>query len=376
MALRPPSVRPPAGPAPAAGLGPPPPIEPQPQPQGDGLDASLGVARIMWLVGGIFGLHHWYLQRYRHMLVYMATLGLFGVGWIRDGWRLRHYVALANGAPLPDGALSSWFGTLLIAYDASYVSLFSWAVVFTPADRWSDAWLKGPWLWACKCLALLGAAQLLCIAPEGLSLGALAERRASLAVFLSLYAAAEFHLLPGGALDEKHLSALREAVFFTIPLWLRTAQPLRTPRRDSALRRALILLTAVAVPCGLVCTFSVPVGTGQQRRHLSLFELAHYFSHCPRLGEAYQFEGRAALRRFGELTELCHSRIVAGQVFGIPPDADWATVKEAYRRSSRRCHPDLVGGGPEKRQEWLRVNHAYQTFYEWHGSRGERSDVL
>lgn len=59
--------------------------------------ASLTIAYILWLFGGWFGLHHFYLGRDNQALIWWATLGGgFGIGWLRDIWRMPDYVRQAN----------------------------------------------------------------------------------------------------------------------------------------------------------------------------------------------------------------------------------------------------------------------------------------
>lgn len=61
-----------------------------------GLKTKRG-AYIRWLFGGIFGLHHFYLGRDHHALLTIATFGgFFGLGLIRDLWRIPEYVKEAN----------------------------------------------------------------------------------------------------------------------------------------------------------------------------------------------------------------------------------------------------------------------------------------
>lgn len=61
---------------------------------------SLFVTYLLWLVGGWFGLHHFYLRRDRHAFTTWMTCGLyFGVGWIRELWRIPEYVRDANEDP-------------------------------------------------------------------------------------------------------------------------------------------------------------------------------------------------------------------------------------------------------------------------------------
>lgn len=61
---------------------------------------SLLVAYLWWLYGGLAGLHHIYLGRDQHAFAYWISFGgYFGLGWLRDAWRMRDYVAEANETP-------------------------------------------------------------------------------------------------------------------------------------------------------------------------------------------------------------------------------------------------------------------------------------
>lgn len=57
---------------------------------------SVLVAYALWAVGGPLGLHHLYLGRDSHALLWMLTLGGFGVGWVREFIRIPAYVTEAN----------------------------------------------------------------------------------------------------------------------------------------------------------------------------------------------------------------------------------------------------------------------------------------
>ncbi|XP_066526220.1 dnaJ homolog subfamily C member 22 [Hoplias malabaricus] len=58
--------------------------------------AKLIVAYALWAVGGPWGLHHLYLRRDSHALLWILTLGGFGVGWLREFFRIPAYVNDAN----------------------------------------------------------------------------------------------------------------------------------------------------------------------------------------------------------------------------------------------------------------------------------------
>ena len=70
------------------------------------------VAYLLWLIGGGFGLHHFYLGRDRHAFTWICTWGGYGLGWIRDFFRIPDYVEDANDeeeyAQNPDKTEEKW----------------------------------------------------------------------------------------------------------------------------------------------------------------------------------------------------------------------------------------------------------------------------
>uniref|UniRef100_A0A8C5M231 DnaJ homolog subfamily C member 22 n=1 Tax=Leptobrachium leishanense TaxID=445787 RepID=A0A8C5M231_9ANUR len=64
---------------------------------------SLLFAYGLWVVGGPLGLHHIYLGRDSHALVWMLTLGCFGMGWAWDFWKIPSLVSQSNR---PDNRIS------------------------------------------------------------------------------------------------------------------------------------------------------------------------------------------------------------------------------------------------------------------------------
>ncbi|XP_053202861.1 dnaJ homolog subfamily C member 22-like [Panonychus citri] len=58
---------------------------------------SVAITYLCWLIGGIFGFHHFYLHRDRHGFIYWLTFGgYFGLSWVRDLWKIPEYVADYN----------------------------------------------------------------------------------------------------------------------------------------------------------------------------------------------------------------------------------------------------------------------------------------
>lgn len=61
---------------------------------------SLVIAYFWWAIGGLFGWHLIYLHRDYHVLAHWISFGgYFGLGWLRDSWRLPAYVAEYNQDP-------------------------------------------------------------------------------------------------------------------------------------------------------------------------------------------------------------------------------------------------------------------------------------
>lgn len=57
-------------------------------------------AYFWWLFGGLFGLHHVYLQRDAQAFLWWSTLGgYFGLGWICEIFKIPRYVREANNDP-------------------------------------------------------------------------------------------------------------------------------------------------------------------------------------------------------------------------------------------------------------------------------------
>lgn len=57
---------------------------------------SLADAYILWFPLGIFGFHHFYLRNYGMGFLYLFTLGLAGIGWLVDAFRMPSLVREAN----------------------------------------------------------------------------------------------------------------------------------------------------------------------------------------------------------------------------------------------------------------------------------------
>jgi DnaJ family protein C protein 22 len=107
-------------------------------PKSGSMQKSLFVAYVCWLFGGLFGLHHFYLRRDVHAFLTWATIGgYFGLGWLRDAYKLPEYVRDVNEEPNYMRALidrmrtessprNSWprgIGTVIVANALGYLTI-------------------------------------------------------------------------------------------------------------------------------------------------------------------------------------------------------------------------------------------------------------
>jgi hypothetical protein len=57
---------------------------------------SKGVAYVLWLFFGLFGIHRFYLDKIGTGVLYLLTFGVFGIGWIIDLFTLGNQVDTYN----------------------------------------------------------------------------------------------------------------------------------------------------------------------------------------------------------------------------------------------------------------------------------------
>jgi len=57
---------------------------------------SVVTTYILWMFFGLIGLHRFYLNRFGTGLLYMVTLGIFGIGWLVDIYLIPELVDEAN----------------------------------------------------------------------------------------------------------------------------------------------------------------------------------------------------------------------------------------------------------------------------------------
>jgi len=59
-------------------------------------EKSKGTAYLLWFFFGLIGAHKFYLERIGMGILYIFTLGIFGIGWFIDLFTLSHQVEVYN----------------------------------------------------------------------------------------------------------------------------------------------------------------------------------------------------------------------------------------------------------------------------------------
>lgn len=60
---------------------------------------SVIFAYILWMLGGVFGWHHFYLGRDIQGFLWWCTGGGYIIGWLRDFFLIPQYIKAANYDP-------------------------------------------------------------------------------------------------------------------------------------------------------------------------------------------------------------------------------------------------------------------------------------
>jgi len=120
--------------------------------------ASLCVTYFLWLIGGVFGLHHLYLRRYKQAFIWWCFPGgYFGAGWLRDMWRIPEYVADRNleaahismmkekmkAMEIPPWKMARWIGMLVVG---NMFGLLPGMAIPNKEDLGVDLWFLKPLL--------------------------------------------------------------------------------------------------------------------------------------------------------------------------------------------------------------------------------------
>lgn len=329
---------------------------------------SLFVTYLLWLLGGFIGLHHFYLGRDRHALVWLLFAGgYFGIGWLRDLWRIPEYVRDSNGEnnyiehlaikmrkyPIPPSSTVRYCGQVLVADAFGYLTLAALPKDYIPEHLLPLAAIFTP-LFVAIGIHLVG------------NIG-----REEGAFKLPLIGAYATYPLYFWNINSVFWTSLVSAVCFNnfSKRWRRTPRPSK-----SLIYRISILLLCVALYASLWCSwlyFNCTI-TSQDGEEIMCRDAARHFFTSPIwkeflsvIKDIYHFA------KYHGWKEVWHQLIKAFdpsgeanslKVLGLDSSATQQEITARYRKLSRQWHPDKHQSAEDKQlaqEKFIEIQEAY-----------------
>ncbi|CAK1588510.1 unnamed protein product [Parnassius mnemosyne] len=344
---------------------------------------SLLWAYVLWLFGGIFGLHHFYLRRDRHAFVWWTTLGGFGIGWLGEIFRLPRYVRDANEDPQhmqelvsrmrqnkkPPFSMNRFTGMLMVGY--------SWGQMMMLAVPPDEFWgLNLRYLnYLIPLVAALGV----------WTVGNIGREQGNL----------KWPLLAAYAAYPIRFYVYDETVWFTLMV-LASALAFdtyskewkRTSRRHNLVKRIAILGLCAALYVSLWCSYLYFHGTitDSEGDEIPIYEALHHFFTSPWwldvkqcLIDTYQYaQHHGWYEVWKQIIDLSdpHGEQNAYKVLGVGPDATQQQITSTWRRLSRENHPDKVKDEVQRRaaqERFMEIQQAYEILSNSKHRRNRRN---
>ncbi|XP_064484572.1 dnaJ homolog subfamily C member 22-like [Ornithodoros turicata] len=331
---------------------------------------SVLVTYLLWLTGGWFGLHHLYLGRERHAFVWWMTLGgYFGLGWLRDLWRIPSYVKYANCEAefmqqlketirlhrKPPSTTVRSVGQVIVADALGYVVLYALPLEYIPENI----------------LPVVAFPVPLAVAIGVHLVGNIGEHQG---VFKwPLIGAYLTYPLYFWSTHSVFMTSLVSIYFFRTYSHAWRLQPAvrRHPCRRVSTFAACCLLYALLWTSWLYFNCSLTDNDDTQVKCRD--SLRHFFGSPMWQDFKTVVSGlynQVKHRGFGEVWKLFMEALDpqgeanALKVLNVPATASEETLRMAYRKLSRQWHPDRVKD-PVKKQEaqekFIEIQKAYET---------------
>lgn len=374
-------------------------------------------AYLWWMVGGIFGWHYLYVGEPQLALVYAQSLGLFGIGWVLDFFKVPRLVREANApstaADIKDGKARFQLGRLAQAYFVAWLYaaatnlLFAW---YVEDVRYIDNHAGRYVAYGALCFAAALGAWLI---------GTIGYQTTSfLLVLLCACAGVAFRDAQQGEWTTVTTVACVSAIaaaFFRRPA---TDVPLVKPT-DKVVHKGVLKPVAQAVAdkrkagcCGRVWRlwkFGAAVGTFYTVAGTGLFlNLELNVDATGKHSDSGIFKEKIGLYLWKQRAEIVHTmKDVYGElhkyynmrgwegmkadffehvwkendytVLGLSEDAPLSDVKSAYRKMARELHPDRLPADlpdkekQEKVERFRKVHAAYERITGKAGWAGRSS---
>ncbi|KAJ2954023.1 hypothetical protein O0L34_g2234 [Tuta absoluta] len=331
---------------------------------------SIFLAYVLWLFGGLFGTHHFYLRRDHHGFVWWTTLGGFGVGWLGEVLRIPRYVRDANEDPQymqqlrnrmaankkPPFSMNRFTGMLMVGY--SWGQMMKSAV---PPDEFYGVNLR----YLNILVPLVAALGVWTVGNIGREQGKL-----------------KWPLLAAYAVYPLRYYVYDESVWFTCMVLASALafDSFSKEWRRKRTKRALIKRVAVIAVCMCLylsqwCSYLYFYGTitDGEGEEIPVYEALHHFFTSPWwldvkqcLYDTYQHAQHHGWydvwRQIIELSDP-HGEQNAYKVLGLGPDASQQEITSTWRRLSRENHPDKAKDEVKRRaaqDRFMEIQQAYE----------------
>lgn len=344
---------------------------------------SLIVTYFLWLFGGLFGVHHFYLRRDRHAFVWWTTLGGFGIGWLGEIFRIPRYVRLANEDPKemetlflrmtgnnkPPFSVNRFTGMLMVGY--CWGQLMMSAV---PPDAF----------WGIN-LRYLNLLVPLFAALGVWAVGNIGNEKGSL----------KWPVLAAYAAYPLRYYIYDETIWFTVMVLASACafdtfskEWRRRSKKQGVIKRVAVFGLCVCLYLSLWCSYLYFHGTitDSEGDEVPVYEALHHFFTSPWwldvkqcLYDTYQYaQHHGWYEVWKQIIDLSdpHGEQNAYKVLGLGPDASQQEITSTWRRLSREHHPDKVKDEALRRaaqERFMEIQQAYEILSNSKHRRNRRN---
>lgn len=325
---------------------------------------SVIFAYILWMLGGIFGWHHFYLGRDIQGFLWWCTGGGYIVGWLRDFFLIPQYIKAANYDP----EYMSRLAQVMSYYKSPPFSTWRFTGMITVGYLWGsvihsavprDEFAGYNWQFLYLLVPLGCALGVWCVGNIGHEEGSL------LWPLLAAYATYPLYKnYPGEMTFTAMILAASYAFDWFSKKWRRQQNP-----KKPVYKRTSVLVSAAIIYLALWgCTFYFNgTVTDAEGEEVPIHEVVHHFFTSPWWRDLNQsfWDTIAFAQQHGwsEVWKMAielldpHGEQNAYSVLGLDLGANQTLINSRCRQLSVKWHPDRVKD-PQGKQE------AQEKFYE------------
>ncbi|XP_076764551.1 TM2 and DnaJ domain-containing protein wurst [Xylocopa sonorina] len=343
-------------------------------------------AYILWLFGGLIGAHHVYLERDAHAFVYFTTFGgYFGLGWLRDIYRIPSYVRDANEDPIFVNNFKQIVRTnrkppfSTVRFATANAVAYLWAEIFRNAIPEDE-------------LFGINFRHLLTLTPLVIALGVWTVGnigREQGSIWITLFSAYLFYpTLSYIGDDSIWIFVMVVAASLSFDTFSKQWR-LKLRKKKSIGRRIVCLGLAVAIYVSLLGSYLYfnAVVTDSEGEEIKLSEAVRHFLTSPiwlDLKASLEATWTQAMHQgfwatWAQLVDLTDPRgeINAYNVLGLSQTATQTEITSRWRVLSRDNHPDKIKGTEEERRQaqekFMEIQQAYEILSKAKNRRQRRN---